>query len=255
MPVQRSPGVVAVSAALSSRGCREVRLSSPSSREAGVVTQSSGSRASSQARLQWCRLSIDLLVQAARQARELGLPAIALFPVVSAEAKSADARAAYDPDGLVQRAVAAVKSAEPELGVITDVALDPYTLHGQDGLTDDDGYVANDLTAEVLVRQACSHADAGSDIGAPSDMMDGRIGAIRQALESQGQVNTRILAYSAKYASSYYGPFRDAVGSADNLAGGNKFSYQMDPANTDEAQIGRASCRERLRVTGEDGVV
>jgi len=181
------------------------------------------------------RLSIDLLVQAARQARELGLPAIALFPVVSAEAKSADARAAYDPDGLVQRAVAAVKSAEPELGVITDVALDPYTLHGQDGLTDDDGYVANDLTVEVLVRQACSHADAGADIVAPSDMMDGRIGAIRQALESQGQVNTRILAYSAKYASSYYGPFRDAVGSADNLAGGNKFSYQMDPANTDEA--------------------
>src|SRR5690625_5954926 len=138
------------------------------------------------------RLSIDLLVQAARQARELGLPAIALFPVVSAEAKSADARAAYDPDGLVQRAVAAVKSAEPELGGITDVALDPYTLHGQDGLTDDDGYVANDLTVEGLVRQACSHADAGGDIVAPSDMMDGRIGAIRQALESQGQVNTRI---------------------------------------------------------------
>lgn len=181
------------------------------------------------------RRSIDELVRAARQAHDLGIPALALFPVVPASAKSEQAEAAYDPNGLVQRAIRAVKDAVPDLGIITDVALDPYTQHGQDGILDASGYVANDITVEVLVRQAVSHAAAGAEVVAPSDMMDGRIGAIRQALEADGHLNTRILAYSAKYASSYYGPFRDAVGSAGNLAGGNKFSYQMDPANSDEA--------------------
>lgn len=181
------------------------------------------------------RRSIDELVRAARQAHDLGIPALALFPVVPPSAKSEQAEAAYDPDGLVQRAIRAVKDAVPDLGIITDVALDPYTQHGQDGILDASGYVANDITVEVLVRQAVSHAAAGAEVVAPSDMMDGRIGAIRQALEADGHLNTRILAYSAKYASSYYGPFRDAVGSAGNLAGGNKFSYQMDPANSDEA--------------------
>jgi porphobilinogen synthase len=160
---------------------------------------------------------------------------MALFPVTPASAKSDLAEEAYNPQGLAQRTVTAIKQAVPEMGVITDVALDPFTSHGQDGLLDDDGYVTNDRTVEVLVRQALSHAEAGADIVAPSDMMDGRIGAIREALEQQGYVNTRILAYSAKYASSFYGPFRDAVGSAGNLAGGNKYSYQMDPANSDEA--------------------
>ena len=181
------------------------------------------------------RMSIDRLLTAARQAHELGIPAIALFPVVAAELKSADAREAWNPDGLAQRAVMALKEHLPELGVITDVALDPFTTHGQDGLIDETGYVMNDATLEVLVKQALSHAEAGADIVAPSDMMDGRIGMIRQALETEGFPNTRILAYSAKYASAFYGPFRDAVGSAANLAGGNKYSYQMDPANTDEA--------------------
>lgn len=181
------------------------------------------------------RLSIDLLVKEAEQLFELGIPAIALFPVIDPSQKSLDAREAYNPDGLAQRAVKAVKKALPELGVITDVALDPFTTHGQDGLIDDQGYVVNDATVEVLCRQALSHAEAGADIVAPSDMMDGRIGAIRQTLESHNHVNTRILAYSAKYASSFYGPFRDAVGSAGNLGGGNKYSYQMDPANSDEA--------------------
>jgi porphobilinogen synthase len=181
------------------------------------------------------RLSIDLLVEHAREAHELGIPALALFPVTPAGAKSADAAEAYNPDGLAQRAVRALKDALPELGVVTDVALDPFTSHGQDGLLDDSGYVVNDATVEVLVRQAISHADAGADVVAPSDMMDGRIGAVREALESAGHVNTRILAYSAKYASSFYGPFRDAVGSAANLGGGNKYSYQMDPGNSDEA--------------------
>jgi len=181
------------------------------------------------------RMSIDRLLTAARQAHELGIPAIALFPVVAADLKSADAREAWNPDGLAQRAVMALKEHLPELGVITDVALDPFTTHGQDGLIDDTGYVMNDATLEVLVKQALSHAEAGADIVAPSDMMDGRIGMIRQALETEGFPNTRILAYSAKYASAFYGPFRDAVGSAANLAGGNKYSYQMDPANTDEA--------------------
>lgn len=181
------------------------------------------------------RLSIDLLVAEALEVQRLGIPAMALFPVTPPEAKSLDAKEAYNPDGLAQRAVRAIKQAAPELGVITDVALDPFTTHGQDGLIDDRGYVVNDETVDVLVRQAVSHAEAGADIVAPSDMMDGRIGAIRTALEAEGHIHTRILAYSAKYASSYYGPFRDAVGSAGNLGGGNKYTYQMDPANSDEA--------------------
>ena len=181
------------------------------------------------------RMSIDILVARAREAVALGIPAIALFPVTPPEAKSDDGAEAWNPDGLAQRAVRALKSACPDLGVITDVALDPFTTHGQDGLIDDSGYVVNDATVDALVRQAVSHADAGADVVAPSDMMDGRIGAIREALEDAGHVNTRILAYSAKYASAFYGPFRDAVGSAGNLGGGNKYSYQMDPANGDEA--------------------
>ncbi|MCP3868003.1 MAG: porphobilinogen synthase [Gammaproteobacteria bacterium] len=181
------------------------------------------------------RLSIDLLVEEAKQVHALGIPGMALFPVTPEDVKSLDAREAYNPDGLAQRAVRAIKQAVPEMGVITDVALDPFTTHGQDGLIDESGYVLNDETVEVLVRQAVSHAEAGADVVAPSDMMDGRIGAIRAALEAQGHIHTRILAYSAKYASSFYGPFRDAVGSAANLGGGNKYSYQMDPANSDEA--------------------
>lgn len=181
------------------------------------------------------RVSIDQLLLEARQCFELGIPAIALFPVVADDKKSDDAAEAYNAEGLAQTAVRELKKALPELGVITDVALDPFTSHGQDGLIDDNGYVLNDETVAVLVKQALSHAEAGADIVAPSDMMDGRIGAIRQALEAKGFINTRILSYSAKYASSFYGPFRDAVGSASNLAGGNKYSYQMDPANSDEA--------------------
>ena len=181
------------------------------------------------------RLSIDELLKEAAEIHALGIPAIALFPVTPASSKSEDAREAFNPEGLAQRAVRALKQALPDLGVITDVALDPFTTHGQDGLTNEDGYVLNDETVTVLVKQALSHAEAGADIVAPSDMMDGRIGAIRTALEQHGFINTRILAYSAKYASSFYGPFRDAVGSAANLAGGNKYSYQMDPANSDEA--------------------
>ncbi|MBK9132139.1 MAG: porphobilinogen synthase [Gammaproteobacteria bacterium] len=181
------------------------------------------------------RLSIDELLGEAATVAALGIPALALFPVTPPERKSLDAREAYNPDGLAQRAVRALKQALPGLGVITDVALDPFTTHGQDGLIDDTGYVVNDATVEVLVRQALSHAEAGADIVAPSDMMDGRIGAIRRALEEAGHVNTRILAYAAKYASNFYGPFRDAVGSAANLGGGDKYSYQMDPANSDEA--------------------
>ena len=181
------------------------------------------------------RLSIDLLVTQARELYGLGVPAIALFPVVGAERKSLMAEEAHNPDGLVQRAVKSLKDAVPELGVITDVALDPFTTHGQDGVIDDSGYVLNDVTTEVLVKQALSHAEAGADIVAPSDMMDGRIGAIRQALEGASHPNTLIMSYAAKYASSYYGPFRDAVGSSGNIKGGNKFSYQMDPANSDEA--------------------
>jgi porphobilinogen synthase len=181
------------------------------------------------------RVSVDLLVQEAKELVALGIPALALFPVIDQSGKSLDAEEAFNPDGLVQRAVQTVKDAVPDLALITDVALDPYTSHGQDGIVDDNNYVLNDVTTETLVRQALSHAAAGADIVAPSDMMDGRIGAIRQALEGEGQHNTLILSYAAKYASAYYGPFRDAVGSADNIKGGNKFSYQMDPANSDEA--------------------
>lgn len=181
------------------------------------------------------RLSIDLLLEEAKECVALGIPAIALFPVVPTEKKSEDAAEAYNPDGLAQRAVRALKQTCPELGIMTDVALDPFTTHGQDGLIDDTGYVLNDETTEVLCKQAVSHAEAGADIVGPSDMMDGRIGEIREALESSGHIYTRILAYSAKYASSFYGPFRDAVGSASNLKGGNKYTYQMDPANSDEA--------------------
>ncbi len=183
------------------------------------------------------RLTIDRLQAAAAACMESGIPALAIFPVTPADSKSEDAREAWNPEGLAQRAVRAVKESAPGLGVITDVALDPFTTHGQDGLVDAQGYVLNDATVDVLVRQALSHAEAGADVVAPSDMMDGRIGAIREALEADGHVNTRILAYSAKYASGFYGPFRDAVGSAANLGGGNKYTYQMDPANSDEALV------------------
>jgi porphobilinogen synthase len=181
------------------------------------------------------RVTIDELLRDAEAIAKLGVPAIALFPVTPLEAKSLDGREAWNPEGLAQRAVRALKKAVPELGVVTDVALDPFTTHGQDGIIDDAGYVMNDVTVEALVKQAVSHAAAGADVVAPSDMMDGRIGAIRDALEAGGHIHTRILAYSAKYASSFYGPFRDAVGSAGNLGKGNKYNYQMDPANSDEA--------------------
>src|SRR5687767_8004119 len=181
------------------------------------------------------RVSVDELVREAEQLAKLGVPALALFPVTDPQAKTLDGKESWNPEGLAQRAVRAVKKAVPELGVITDVALDPYTTHGQDGITDASGYVINDITVEALVKQSLSHAEAGADVVAPSDMMDGRIGAIREALEVAGHINTRILAYSAKYASNYYGPFRDAVGSAGNLGKGNKYNYQMDPANSDEA--------------------
>jgi len=181
------------------------------------------------------RVTIDELVKEGEALLKLGVPAIALFPVTDSSRKSDDGREAFNPDGLAQRAVRALKGALPELGVITDVALDPFTTHGLDGVIDSTGYVLNDVTVEVLVKQALSHAEAGADVVAPSDMMDGRIGAVRQALEAAGHVNTRILAYSAKYASSFYGPFRDAVGSAGNLGKGTKYEFQMDPANSDEA--------------------
>lgn len=180
------------------------------------------------------RLSVDLLIREARQLRALGIPAVALFPVVDTQHKSTHAAEAYCSQGLVQRAIAELKSAVPDLGIITDVALDPYTTHGQDGIIDERGYVLNDATVEVLIKQALSHADAGADIVAPSDMMDGRIKAIRSALEHAGHHNTQILAYSAKYASHYYGPFRDAIGSG-SLLKSDKASYQMDPANSNEA--------------------
>lgn len=181
------------------------------------------------------RLSLDLLLPVAEECMQLGIPALALFPVISANFKSLGAEEALNPDGLVPRTVAALKSHFPELGIITDVALDPYTSHGQDGLVDASGYVMNDETVTVLAKQAVVHAQAGADIVAPSDMMDGRVAAIRAALEGAGHIHTRILAYAAKYASSFYGPFRDAVGSAANLGKGNKATYQMDPANSDEA--------------------
>ncbi len=181
------------------------------------------------------RLSIDLLLKEAEQWVELGIPALALFPVTPPESKSLDASAAWDPEGIAQRAVRALRERFPELGVITDVALDPFTTHGQDGILDDNNYVMNEETVDALVRQALSHADAGAQIVAPSDMMDGRIQAIREAFELAGHTNVRIMAYSAKYASAYYGPFRDAVGSAANLGAANKSTYQMDPANSNEA--------------------
>ena len=181
------------------------------------------------------RLSIDLLVEEAQYLAKLGVPALALFPVVNQDVKTLDAAEAYNPEGLVQRAVRELKAHVPHMGIITDVALDPYTTHGQDGIIDETGYVLNEETTEVLVKQALSHAAAGADVVAPSDMMDGRIGKIREALEEAGHIYTQIMAYSAKYASCYYGPFRDAVGSAANLKGADKKNYQMDPANSDEA--------------------
>ncbi len=181
------------------------------------------------------RMSIDELLREAEQALELGVPVIDLFPVIDPSRKSLDAAEAWNPDGLAQRAVRALKQRFPELGVMTDVALDPYTTHGQDGIIDDAGYVLNDITVEALVKQSVSHADAGVDIISPSDMMDGRIGAIRTALDEAGHINARIMAYSAKYASAFYGPFRDAVGSSGNLGKADKKTYQMDPANSDEA--------------------
>lgn len=181
------------------------------------------------------RLSIDLLISEAQELFGLGIPMIALFPVPDPETKSLDAAEAYNPDGLAQRAVRALKQAVPDMGIMTDIALDPYTTHGQDGIIDENGYVLNDDTIDVLMQQAISHAEAGADVVAPSDMMDGRIIEIREHLEEHGHIHTRIMAYSAKYASSYYGPFRDAVGSAGNLGSGNKHTYQMDPANSNEA--------------------
>jgi porphobilinogen synthase len=181
------------------------------------------------------RLSVDELVSDAQRAWSLGIPAVALFPNVGADLRSEDGAEAYNSDGLVPQAVRAVKDAVPELGIITDAALDPYTTHGHDGIVDDDGYVLNDITVEALTRQALVCAEAGADVIAPSDMMDGRIGAIRRALDETGRINTQIMAYSAKYASAYYGPFRDAVGSSSTLGKGSKATYQMDPANGDEA--------------------
>jgi len=188
------------------------------------------------------RKSIDLLLEEAQELVDLGIPAIAIFPVTPSDKKSLMAEEAYNPDGLAQRTVRALKAKFPQLAVITDVALDPFTVHGQDGILSESdnkagatGYVLNEVTKDILVKQALSHAEAGADIVAPSDMMDGRVGAIRQGLEANGFVNTKILAYSAKYASNYYGPFRDAVGSAGNLKGGDKHTYQMDPANSNEA--------------------
>ncbi|HKJ20136.1 MAG TPA: porphobilinogen synthase [Woeseiaceae bacterium] len=181
------------------------------------------------------RKSIDLLLKELKEAHKLGIPAVALFPVIDQDGKSLDGAECANPDGLVQRTVRAIKAELPELAVMTDVALDPYTTHGQDGIIDDNGYVLNDVTVDMLVRQAVSHADAGADIVAPSDMMDGRIGAVRAALEDSGHVNTIIMAYSAKFSSSFYGPFRDACGSAANIKGGDKHTYQVSPANSDEA--------------------
>jgi len=199
------------------------------------VTEGQGQREAVKSMPGVDRMSIDELVREATAVHALGVPAVAIFPVTPLKAKSLDGAEAWNPDGLAQRAVRALKTALPTLGVITDVALDPFTTHGQDGIIDDNGYVLNDITVDALVKQALSHAQAGADMVAPSDMMDGRVGAMRAALEAAGHVNTRILAYSAKYASSFYGPFRDAVGSAGNLGKGNKYTYQMDPANSDEA--------------------
>ncbi|MEC8409607.1 MAG: porphobilinogen synthase, partial [Pseudomonadota bacterium] len=219
----------------SRRLMRETHLSANDLIFPMFVKEGSGDKQAIPSMPEICRLSIDLLLQEAEELVRLGIPAIALFPVVGQESKSLDGREAYNPDGLVQNAVRTLKSRFPELGVITDVALDPYTTHGQDGIIDDSGYVMNEATVEVLCRQALSHAEAGADVVAPSDMMDGRIGSIRKTLEDNQLIHTRILAYSAKYASAYYGPFRDAVGSSGNLGASSKDSYQMDIANSDEA--------------------
>ena len=219
----------------SRRLMRETRLSTDDLIYPMFIVEGSGERQAIPSMPGIERLSIDELLKEARELVALRIPAIALFPSPSQDSKSLDGREAWNPDGLVQRAVRALKEHYPELGIITDVALDPYTTHGQDGIIDETGYVLNDETVSALVRQALSHAQAGADIVAPSDMMDGRIGAIRQALEDAGHIHTRILAYSAKYASSYYGPFRDAVGSSGNLGKGNKHTYQMDVGNSDEA--------------------
>jgi porphobilinogen synthase len=219
----------------SRRLMRETRLSTDDLIFPLFIVEGSGQRQEIPSMPDIFRLSIDELLKEAAELCQLGIPAIALFPSPNQDSKSLDGHEAWNPDGLVQRAVRALKAEFPDLGIITDVALDPYTTHGQDGIIDDNGYVLNEETVTALVKQALSHAAAGADIVAPSDMMDGRIGAIRHALEEQQYIYTRILAYSAKYASSYYGPFRDAVGSSGNLGKGNKHTYQMDVANSDEA--------------------
>jgi len=219
----------------SRRLMRETHLSADDLILPVFVKEGSGDNQAISSMPEILRLSIDLLLKEAEELVQLGIPAIALFPVVGQKSKSLDGKEAYNPDGLVQNAVRAVKTRFPELGVITDVALDPYTTHGQDGIIDASGYVMNEATVEVLCRQALSHSEAGADVVAPSDMMDGRIGSIRKTLEDNQQIHTRILAYSAKYASAYYGPFRDAVGSSGNLGASSKDSYQMDIANSDEA--------------------
>ncbi|MCG8415546.1 MAG: porphobilinogen synthase [Pseudomonadales bacterium] len=219
----------------SRRLMRETRLTTDDLIFPMFVVEGNGERQPIESMPGMYRVSIDNLVAEANELVDLDIPAIALFPSPSANVKTDDGREAFNPDGLVQNAIRAIKDAQPGLGVITDVALDPYTSHGQDGLIDGSGYVLNKETVDVLVQQALSHAEAGADIVAPSDMMDGRVGAIRAVLEEAGQIHTKILAYSAKYASSYYGPFRDAVGSSANLGAGNKYSYQMDVANSDEA--------------------
>jgi porphobilinogen synthase len=219
----------------SRRLMRESRLTTDDFIYPMFVVEGSGQRVPVPSMPGVSRISIDILLEEARELVALGIPAIALFPVPDSSTKTLDGREAWNPEGLVQRAVRALKAATPRLGVITDVALDPYTTHGQDGIIDESGYVLNDVTTNALVQQALSHAAAGADVVAPSDMMDGRIGRIREALEAAGHIHTKILAYSAKYASSFYGPFRDAVGSAGNLGKADKRTYQMDPANTDEA--------------------
>ncbi len=221
--------------AFSRRMMRETRLTTDDLIYPMFVIEGSGQRVPVPSMPGVERVSIDELVKEAKELVALGIPALALFPVPDAATKSLDGREAWNPEGLVQRAVRAVKAATPTLGVVTDVALDPYTTHGQDGIIDAGGYVVNDETVAVLVKQSLSHAAAGADIVAPSDMMDGRIGRIRDALEAAGHIHTKILAYSAKYASSFYGPFRDAVGSAGMLGKADKYQYQMDPANSDEA--------------------
>ena len=219
----------------SRRLMRETRLSTDDLIFPLFIVEGENQRQAIESMPEVYRVSIDNLLAEAAELVELGIPAVALFPAPDADAKSNDGHEAFNPEGLVQRAVRALKADYPDLGVITDVALDPYTVHGQDGIIDEKGYVLNDETVAVLAKQALSHARAGADIVAPSDMMDGRVAAIRNLLEDNGAIHTRILAYSAKYASSYYGPFRDAVGSSGNLGSGNKYSYQMDVANSDEA--------------------